>query len=99
MSVGSCKRTVIFPCDSLRPPARSEEQEPPVRLTQRRLFAMTAHQEGHQVLRALGSPAREALLLWKVLRQHVGHKVGRQLLLLLLTHRHLRRKLPGRSML
>ena len=61
---------------------------------------MTAHQEGHQVLSTLGSSAREALLLWKVLRQHVGHKVRRQLLLLLmLTHGHLGRELPGRSML
>lgn len=60
---------------------------------------MTAHQEGHQVLRALSSPARDALLLWKVRRKHVGHKVRRQLLLLMLTHGHLRRKLPGRSML
>lgn len=45
---------------SPRPPARNE---PPARLTHRRLFAMTAQQEGHQVLRALSSSAREALLL------------------------------------
>lgn len=50
---------------------------------------MAAHQEGHQVLRALSSPAREALLLWKVRGKHVRHKVRWQLLLLVLTYGHL----------